>query len=56
VKSIVAGEQYSTILKDTRKPAEATAGMADTVLTQATGSSKGESVGRDLYARRPVSR
>ncbi|MDH2427336.1 multiple monosaccharide ABC transporter substrate-binding protein [Sphaerisporangium sp. TRM90804] len=32
VKSIVAGEQYSTIFKDTRKLAEVTVKMADTVL------------------------
>ncbi|GAA4089124.1 multiple monosaccharide ABC transporter substrate-binding protein [Nonomuraea sp. NPDC050663] len=32
VKSIVAGEQYSTIFKDTRKLAEATVTMADAVL------------------------
>ncbi|GLZ13318.1 sugar ABC transporter substrate-binding protein [Actinomadura sp. NBRC 104425] len=32
VKSILAGEQYSTIFKDTRKLADATVKMADTVL------------------------
>lgn len=32
VKSIIAGEQYSTIYKDTRKLAEVTATMADAVL------------------------
>ncbi|WP_083733574.1 multiple monosaccharide ABC transporter substrate-binding protein [Actinomadura sp. CNU-125] len=32
VKSIIAGEQYSTIFKDTRKLAEVTAKMADAVL------------------------
>ncbi|MEU7894498.1 multiple monosaccharide ABC transporter substrate-binding protein [Nonomuraea sp. NPDC049152] len=32
VKSIVAGEQYSTIFKDTRKLAETTVAMADAVL------------------------
>ncbi|MGC9665383.1 multiple monosaccharide ABC transporter substrate-binding protein [Planosporangium sp. 12N6] len=32
VKSIIAGEQYATIFKDTRKLAEVTVGMADKVL------------------------
>jgi putative multiple sugar transport system substrate-binding protein len=32
VKSIIAGEQYSTIFKDTRKLADVTVKMADTVL------------------------
>ncbi|MFD9895202.1 multiple monosaccharide ABC transporter substrate-binding protein [Amycolatopsis sp. NPDC059027] len=32
VKSIIAGEQYSTVFKDTRKLAEVTVKMADTVL------------------------
>ena len=32
VKSIIAGEQYSTIFKDTRELAEATVKMADAVL------------------------
>ncbi|KAA2252217.1 sugar ABC transporter substrate-binding protein [Solihabitans fulvus] len=32
VKSIIAGEQYSTVFKDTRDLAKATVGMADTVL------------------------
>ena len=32
MKSIIAGEQYSTIYKDTRELATSTAKMADTVL------------------------
>ncbi|GGM92923.1 sugar ABC transporter substrate-binding protein [Thermopolyspora flexuosa] len=36
VKSIIAGEQYSTIFKDTRKLAEVTVQMADTVLKGGT--------------------
>lgn len=36
VKSIIAGEQYSTIFKDTRQLAEVTVKMADTVLKGGT--------------------
>ena len=36
VKAIIAGEQYSTVYKDTRELAKVTAGLVDTVLTGGT--------------------
>lgn len=36
VKAIIAGEQYSTVFKDTRELAKTTAGLVDTVLTGGT--------------------
>ena len=36
VKAIIAGEQYSTVYKDTRELARVTAGLVDTVLTGGT--------------------
>ena len=49
VKSIIAGEQYSTVFKDTRELAKVTANMVDAVLH---GQGAGDQRHQDLQQRR----